>query len=92
MHILTYTFSSCTNLKSVVILGTVKTVGVNAFANCVSLEKVYFAGSEEQFANVTISQGNDALAGAAVYFYSESAPAEAGNFWHFDQEGNPVIW
>ena len=91
-HILTYTFYGCTNLESIVIEGKLGSVGNNAFANCECLKSIFFAGSQKQFANVSVGEYNTAFEGAVVYFQSESAPAEAGNFWHFDQEGNPVIW
>ena len=27
-----------------------------------------------------------------VYFYSEVQPTGVGNFWHYDADGNPVVW
>ncbi len=46
-----------------------------------------YYGNETQWSNVTVSISN-----YEVYYYSETAPASEGNYWHFDVDGNPVIW
>ena len=29
---------------------------------------------------------------ATVYYYSEEEPTVEGNYWHYDENGNPAIW
>ena len=47
-----------------------------------------YYGNETQWSNVTVSNSYD----YEVYYYSETAPTAEGNYWHFDVDGNPVIW
>ena len=35
---------------------------------------------------------NSYLINATRYYYSEEAPTTSGNFWHYDENGNPVAW
>ena len=46
-----------------------------------------------------IASWNSALTSATLYYYSEPEPAlnadgtaYDGNFWHYDTDGNVVIW
>lgn len=27
-----------------------------------------------------------------VYYYSEAEPVSEGNYWHYDDDGNPAVW
>ena len=70
-----------------------------AFYYCNALSTVYYGGTAEEWADVSIdSTGNDKLTSATVYYYSETEPAlnedetaYDGNYWHF-VEGEIVIW
>lgn len=55
----------------------------NVFYLCPSLTEVYFGGQSAAWDAVTVGSSNDGLDSATVYCYSESAPAESGNFWHY---------
>lgn len=59
------------------------TIGDNVFYLCPSLTEVYFGGQSAAWDAVTVGSSNEALDSATVYCYSESAPAESGNFWHY---------
>lgn len=59
------------------------TIGDNVFYLCPSLTEVYFGGQSAAWDAVTVGSSNDGLDSATVYCYSESAPAESGNFWHY---------
>ncbi len=63
-----------------------------AFADCNTLEAVYYRGTATQWQAVTI--GSDPFVSTTtVYYYSETQPTEAGNWWHFDTDGvTPVKW
>ncbi len=53
------------------------------------LKNIYFKGTEEQWNAITSKIVNDST---NVYFYSETQPTTAGNYWHFDNDGNPVVY
>lgn len=84
----------CTALVSVVIPSGVTQIGCGTFSNCTSLKNVYYCGSSAQWSAVTIdSRFNTPLTNATVYYYSETKPATAGNYWHYDTDGvTPVKW
>lgn len=53
-------------------------------------------GAEENYAPDEwrvrfILGGNEALTRATVYYYSETVPAVAGNYWHY-VSGVPTVW
>lgn len=97
--ILIFAFDNCTSLKSVTIPNSVTTICNAAFYYCNSLSTVYYGGTAEEWADISIdSTGNDKLTSATVYYYSETEPAlnedetaYDGNYWHF-VEGEIVIW
>ena len=97
--ILIFAFDNCTSLKSVTIPNSVTTICNAAFYYCNSLSTVYYGGTAEEWADISIdSTGNDKLTSATVYYYSETEPAlnedetaYNGNYWHF-VEGEIVIW
>jgi hypothetical protein len=84
-------FEACTALRTAVLPSTLTSVQDSAFLNCTTLTSIFFAGTEDQFDAIKIADGNDALIGADVYFYSEEKPAEDGSYWHYEK-GKPVIW
>lgn len=92
-------FSFCPNIESISISDSVTSIGNNAFYYCNSLSTVYYGGTAEEWADISIdSTGNDKLTSATVYYYSETEPAlnedetaYDGNYWHF-VEGEIVIW
>ena len=85
---------------SVVIGNSVESIGDYAFYYCSSLTSVYYKGSAEDWAKITIGDYNDKLKKATRYYYTESEPAlnaegtaYDGNYWHYDTDGvTPVIW
>ncbi len=62
------------------------------FGRCKTLSAVYYGGTEAYWNLVSIEENNNRLSEATVYFYSDSAPTEAGNFWHYGEDGLPVAW
>ena len=55
-------------ITAVTIPGSVTYIGRRAFNNCDSLTDVYFDGSEEQWTEMDIGSGNDALVNARIHF------------------------
>ncbi len=67
-------FYNCTSLESIEIPSSVTSIGYEAFYNCTSLTDVYFAGTEEQWAAISInSSGNSWLTNATVHYSSKNA-------------------
>ncbi|MBQ5802307.1 MAG: leucine-rich repeat domain-containing protein, partial [Clostridia bacterium] len=88
-----FAFSNCTNLTSVTIGNSVTSIGEYAFSNCASLTSVYYGGTESDWGNISIGYHNSELTFSATrYYYSETQPTEEGNYWHYDEEGNPGVW
>lgn len=85
-------FVYCNRLTSIIIPESVTSIGDMAFAECNTLEAVYYRGTATQWQAVTI--GSDPFVSTTtVYYYSETQPTEAGNWWHFDTDGvTPVKW
>lgn len=86
-------FEKCTGLKSVTIPKNA-TVQSGAFEDTVALEKVYFAGTADEWNSVTIStltRDNKYLVSADKYYYSEEKPTDEGNYWHY-VDGEITVW
>ena len=60
-------FAGCKNLRVVRILTPELTIGTGAFAGCEALETVYYPGTKDQWRELAIEAGNDALQGAAIH-------------------------
>ena len=41
---------------------------------------------------IEILNDNEDLINATRYYYSETAPTEAGNYWHYDANGEIEVW
>jgi len=63
-----HTFDGCTELASITFSDTLKRIYYYAFAGCTSLTDVYFRGTPEQWAAVTIGEGNGPLQAATVHY------------------------
>ena len=81
-------FSNCPRLTSVTIPENVTYIGDYAFNYCESLENVYFKGTKDQWAAISISSHNDALTNATIHYAGLGVPTmtltNASN-------GNPII-
>ena len=64
-------FSDCSNLTSITIPDSVTIISFNAFSLCKSLTDVYYSGTEEQWNNIDIRDGNDYLVNATIHFNYE---------------------
>ena len=85
-------FYYCGGLTSITIGNSVTSIGDEAFRGCWGLTTVYYAGTKAEWAKIIIGSDNSKLTSATRYYYSETAPIEAGNYWHYDENGNVVIW
>ena len=71
-HIGRCAFSDCTSLTGVTIGDSVTSIDSAAFGYCISITDVYYSGSEEDWASISISRSNDYLTNATIHYdYTE---------------------
>ena len=91
-----WAFSDCSHLSYVVIPDSITYIGTGAFGGCLNIAKVYYASSEEKWEEIifdnTIYGCPDEILNATRYYYSETEPTEEGNFWHWGDNGEIVVW
>ncbi len=86
-------FSKCTNLTSITIPNSVKTISYYAFKNCTSLTDVYFEGTQEQWDEIDIERsynGNDALLNATLHFVEKCEHQNTTDYAQQDAACNKV--
>ena len=69
-----YAFEYCRSLTSITIPDSVTSIGSGAFYGCENLTNVYYAGAEDEWNNITISDENEDLTNATIHFSSISTP------------------
>ena len=70
--------SECTGLTAVIIPASVVSINENAFAHCSALEEVCYRGNEEEWGNISIDSGNDALLNAVNIKLGYTDPVAVG--------------
>ena len=60
-------FRSCEGLTSLTIPNSVTSIGEGAFRNCEDLADVYYPGTEDQWFDIEIQDGNDSLYSAMIH-------------------------
>lgn len=80
-------FEGCSNIKEILITKTLKGIYSTALVGLTNLEKVYYAGSYNEWKNIqNIPTGE----GVTVYYYATNDPG-SGEYWRY--EGDlPVAW
>lgn len=61
-------FLGCSNLKTIDVPSSVTEIGESAFAGCTELETIRYFGTEKNWNDITIAQGNENLIHATVVF------------------------
>lgn len=63
-----YAFADCSNLTKIVIPHSVTFISAYVFKNCNNLTDVYYTGTEEEWAEISIYGANEYLTGATIHF------------------------
>ena len=92
-----YLFDGDRYLTSIVIPSSIKTVQINAFEDCYYLGSVYYSGTAEDWASISIASGNEYFSWSARYYYSKNNPFEdgtvtEGNYWYYGEYGEIIHW
>ena len=98
-------FANCAKLATIVLGAGIKEIKQEAFADAglpldpdaekspKLISAVYYKGTASDFDRITIgAANNDSFLTAPRYYYSETQPAAAGSYWHYDASGNIEIW
>ncbi|MCR4562872.1 MAG: leucine-rich repeat domain-containing protein [Bacilli bacterium] len=88
-------FSGNSNLSSVILGSGLLSLADNAFYDtAVAGDKVFYKGTAESWVAITDAFGGTFSwkDGTTTYFYSETTPETEGNYWHFDENNEPVIY
>ena len=70
-------FYGCDNLTSISIPKSVTSIGTTAFNECSSLRDVYYGGNEDDWTNIYVYMGNQALLNATIH-YDSTKPDDVG--------------
>lgn len=85
-------FLTHSSLESIIVPDSVTYVGNWVFAHLGSLTDIYYTGTQEQWNNINFGLDNYNLTTSTIHFYSEEEPTTDGNYWHYDVNGNVVLW
>ena len=85
-------FRNCTTLTSIVIPDSVTDIDSYSFYGCSNLTSVYYKGAASNWAKISMGSYNSNLTNATRYYYSKEKPTTAGNYWHYNEYGNIVVW
>ena len=98
-EILPAAFYAAPSLEGVILPASITSIGDIAFADCIYFNAVYFKGTLDQWNQIVIAESNNSLSNATTYIYSETEPAlnadgtaYDGDYWHYDEKGNPQVW
>lgn len=83
-------FDYCRSLTSVTIGNGITSIGSSAFGGCSGLTSVYYKGTAEDWAKISIGL-NYNLEEATRYYYSEIQPTTTGKYWRY-VDGVPTAW
>lgn len=63
-----YVFNTCTELETIYLPRSLEFININAFINCENLKTVYYGGSTQEWWDIDMETGNDALQNAVIMY------------------------
>jgi hypothetical protein len=86
-------FDGCSELEEIVIGKGVSNLGFGVFDSCSGLNAIYYNGTEYSWNRIYQYGWSDTnyFKETPRYYYSETAPTDNGNYWHY-VNGVPTIW
>lgn len=84
-------FAYCYLLTELTLGTGLDVIEASAFSECTSIRNVFFRGGELELMNITIHNDNSYMLDC-VRYYSISAPASPSGYWHYNENGVPVLW
>ena len=75
------TFWNCKNLKSIVIPKSVTKIDLFSFNGCESLKDIYYTGTQDEWNNITIGDGNINLTNATIHYNFEPCTKNQHNYY-----------
>ena len=86
-----FSFINCGNLDYVYLPNSLENIANRAFENYGYLTSFYYYGSQDEFSLIDCKWDYE-YEFNVIYYYLETTPQEEGNYWHYDENNNPVIW
>lgn len=84
-----WAFEDCTALASIILPLSVTDIGYAAFNGCTALRDVYYAGTEDEWEDISISSDNDPLKNATIHYNSDGSNVPHkhayGPYWSCDE-------
>ena len=74
-------FWNCKNLKSIVIPKSVTKIDLFSFNGCESLKDIYYTGTQDEWNNITIGDGNINLTSATIHYNFEPCTENQHNYY-----------
>ena len=74
-------FWNCKNLKSIVIPKSVTKIDLFSFNGCESLKDIYYTGTQDEWNNITIGDGNINLTSATIHYNFEPCIENQHNYY-----------
>ena len=84
-------FSRCKNLENVIIGKGVTKIGGYAFYECPYVIRLYYKGTIDEWNSIDIEDHQYPL-NVTPYCYSKASPSKEGDYWYYDDDGNPKVW
>ena len=88
-------FDGCSSVQTLIIASKDVVIEDSAFSDCDALVTVFFEGDESEWQSILANvdnggDGNSDLLDAKVYFFSETE--KEGDFWYYNEKGEPRCW